>query len=365
MPMLTKRSIRYMRAWLTEPDPAIEDEIVLDRAGTSVPATIVRPLGRPGPFPAWVVMHGITRPGREHEQLVRFTRAVASCGVLTIIPEVPEWRELSLVPDLSAPTIRAAITGLRATGMAVDGPVGVIGFSFGAPHAIAASGHADLKDEIAGAAGFGGYCSLESTFSFMMTGIHQSLSREHRLRPDPYGRWIAGANYLTAVPAYEDAADVATALRQLAAHSGDSGHPAWDPRYDPEIMRLREGVDESRRDLFDLFAPPSDKVPDAKRAAEIAEDLAAAAREVDPEIDPAEALARVEAPVHILHGRSDHLIPFSEAYHLRDALPAHALCRLTVTRLFGHSGQDRFPLRRAIAEVPRFSTALSEILALV
>jgi dienelactone hydrolase len=363
--MLTKRSLRYMRAWLTGPDPVIEDEILLDRDGTSVPATMVRPRNRPGPFPAWVVMHGITRPGREHEQLVRFTRAVASCGVLTIIPEVPEWRELSLVPHLSAPTIRAAIVGLRETGMAVDEPVGVIGFSFGAPHAIASSGHEDLKDDIAGTVGFGGYCSLESTFRFMMTGVHQSLTRAHQLRPDPYGRWIAGANYLTGVPGYEAATDVAAALRALAAYSGDSGYPAWDVRYDPVIQRLREGIDESHRHLFDLFTAPSTADPDAPAAADIADELATAARTADPGIDPTAALSRVEGPVHILHGRLDHLIPFSEAYRLRDALPARSRSRLTVTRLFGHSGQDPFPFKRAIAEVPRFSTALSEVLSLV
>jgi pimeloyl-ACP methyl ester carboxylesterase len=365
MPLLTKRAIRYMRAWTTRPHVAIEEEILLDRDGTSVPATLVRPRNQPGPFPAWVVMHGITRPGREHQQLVRFTRAVAAGGVLTIVPEVPEWRELSLVPHLSAPTIRAAIAGLRDTGLVIDGPVGVIGFSFGAPHAIASSGCADLKDEIAGTAGFGGYCSLESTFRFMMTGVHHSLSREHVLQPDPYGRWIAGANYLTAISAHQDAGDVAGSLRELAAYAGDRGDPSWDPAYDPVIQRLRGDVDESRRDLFDLFAPPSTATPDVSNAAEIAEELAAAARRVDPEIDPADALANVEAPVHILHGRSDHLIPFSEAYHLRDAIPPNPMSRLTVTRLFGHSGQDRFPFRQAIAEVPRFSKALSEMLALV
>ena len=371
MAMLTRRTMRYGRAWLTGPADYVEEEVVLDRAGTPVPATVVRPRTQSGPFPGWVVMHGITRPGRAHEQLVRFTRAMASSGLMTIVPEVPEWRELDLAPSLSAPTIKAAIAGLRTTGSARDERVGVIGFSFGAPHAIAAAGSTELRDEIAGTAGFGGYCSLESTFRFMMTGVHEWGGREHFLTPDRYGRWIVAANYLTSVPGHEDAKDVADALRQLAINAGDTGAPSWHPCYDPVIRKLRERVEEPRRHLFDLFAPMADAPahsgetpPGSTEAPALAEDLSAAARRVDPSIDPFEALASVDRPVHLLHGRNDHLIPFSEAYRLRAALPSAAPSRLTVTRLFGHSGQDPFPFARAIREVPRFVSALDDLLAL-
>lgn len=364
MAMLSRRTIQYSRAWLRGPADYIEEDVLLDRDGTPVPATIVRPRTPSPPFPGWVVMHGITRPGRAHEQLLRFTRAMAASGLMTIVPEVPEWRELDLAPHLSNPTIKAAIAGLRATGSAQDERVGVIGFSFGAPHAIAAAGSRDLRDEIAGVAAFGGYCSLESTFRFMMTGMHEWRGREYFLAPDRYGRWIVAANYLTSVPGHEDATDVADALRELAIHAGDSGAPSWHPMYDPLIVRLREGIAEARRHLFDLFAPTADAAADSVEAPALAEELSAAARQVDPAIDPLEALACVERPVHLIHGRNDHLIPFSEAHRLRDALPNHLSARLTVTRLFGHSGQEPFPFARSIVEVPRFARALTHMLAI-
>jgi dienelactone hydrolase len=366
MPPLSSRTIRYARAWVASPGDVIEDEIHLDRDGLTVPATLVRPRGVQGPVPAWVVMHGITRPGRAHQQLVRFTRAVASAGLATIVPDVPEWRELSLAPYLSTPTIRAAIRGLRDTGVARDEPVGVVGFSFGAPHAIAACGEPGLSDEVAGACGFGGYCSIEKTFRFMMTGRHGWKGSRHALRPDPYGRWIAAANYLTAMPEHDDAADVADALRRLAAEAGDVGAPSWDPLYDPTIRALRAGVAEPRRHLFDMLAPASDvSVPvDEDAALELGEGLAAAARRADPLIDPIEGLGAVRCPTHVLHGRDDHLIPFTEAYRLGEAL-GQADVRLTVTRLFGHSGHGAFPLARALREVPLFARALNAILSIV
>lgn len=365
MAMLTGRALRYTRTWLTGRGRLVEKEILLDRDGTPVAGTIIRPKKKTGPLPAWVVLHGITRHGHAHEQLVRFTRALASSGLITIVPEVPEWRALSLAPHLASPTVKAAIAGLAATGEARDESVGVIGFSFGAPHAITATADPELKDMIAGAAGFGGYFSLESTFRFMMSGRHGWQGRHQFLRPDPYGRWIAAANYLTAVPDYEDATDVASALRHLASHAAEAATSSQHALFDPIIGRFREGIAESRRDLFDLFAPLADAPTNEIQGSELAEGLAAAARRLDPLIDPAAALASVEVPVHLLHGRHDRLIPFTESERMWSTLPRRTSSRLTVTRLFGHSGQDPFPFSRAVGEVPRFIHALSALLDLV
>lgn len=363
--MITGRTSRYARAWMTAPTDFLEHEISLNRDGTTVPATVVCPSRYQKPFPTWVVLHGITRPGRAHGQLVRFTRCVASAGMMAIVPEVPEWRDLSLAPHLSVPTVKAAIEGLRATGLAQDEPVGVIGFSFGAPHAIACAGAPEVADEVAGAAGFGGYCGLDSSFRFMMTGRHSWHGDDHFLRPDPYGRWIVAANYLTKVPGYEEAHDVARALEDLAVEASDDGALSWDPRYDATIRRLRAGIDESRREIFDLFAPHSDADLSAVVRPQLAEELAAVARRADPHIDPIEALGRVTRPVHVLHGRNDNLIPYSEAYRLAEVLPHDTVRGFTVTRLFGHSAQDSFPFLRALNEVPVFLRALSGLLRVV
>ena len=205
---------------------------MLDRDGTIVPATLLRPRAPASPLPGWVVMHGITRAGRGHAQLVRFARAIASTGAVVIIPEVPEWRRLDLAPHLTAPTIRSAIDALRKTPDVHEGPFGLVGFSFDAPHTVAAAGDPRLRADIAGAVSFGGYCDLGRTIHFMMTGQHEHDGHEISLRPDPYGRWIVAANYLTDAAGYEDAVDVADALRRLAALAGDTGAPAWSPQYD-------------------------------------------------------------------------------------------------------------------------------------
>ncbi len=360
------RTVRYARAWLQGTTSFVDQEVTLDRGDRSVLGTITRPLGASQPLPAWVVLHGVTRRGRSHGQLQRFTRALVETGAVAIVPEVPEWRNFDLAPRLAVPTIKAAIGGLRESGWARDAPAGVIGFSFGAPHAIGATAHPDIAEWVAGSVGFGGYCSMERTIRFLMTGEHEWKGRTRRLVPDAYGRWIVAANYLRAVPELAEAGDVAAALRSLAAVAGDEVVPSLDPRLDVIKRELREKVAEERRSLFDLFAPESRSMPDAARAAETAESLAAAVRRVDPLGEPAGVLAEVTHPVHVLHGRHDNLIPFSEGLRLRDSLPAATWSRATITRLFGHSGQNNLAAALgSLRELPVFLAALRSVLRLV
>jgi dienelactone hydrolase len=363
MSWFNRRTAGYLRGWLGTPSGVVEDQLTLVRGKRAVAATLVRPEGR-RPAPTWVVLHGMTRPGREHPQLVRFTHALAAAGVASIVPDVPEWRDLRLRPELTKPTVKAAIGGLRDADTTRHEHVGVIGFSFGAPHAIAVAGDPDLSEVIAGAAGFGGYCSLEPTFRFMMTGHHGAEVDEHYLRPDPYGRWIVGGNFLTAVDEFRDAGVVADALNTLATEAAVVGATSWDPIYDPLIRRLREGVSQEWQPLFDQFAPLSTATrQDTWDARWLGNALAEAAKRVNPAIDPEPALRRVRRPVAILHGRRDHLIPWTEAARLNAAVGATS--HATVTRMFGHTSQDPFPILTAFAEVPLFCRALSRMLATV
>ncbi|HSG09009.1 MAG TPA: hypothetical protein VLA36_11675 [Longimicrobiales bacterium] len=361
------RTFRYVRSWLTGRDDVREREIVVDRDGTPVPTTLLTP-GSPAPnLPAWIILHGITRPGRAHRQLARFTRALAETGSAVLVPEVPEWRALDLCPSFTVPTVLACLEGLRSLGPLVSTePPGLVGFSFGAPQALGASAHPDLKNRLAGIVGFGGYCSLERTLVFQFTGRHEHEGETHHLRPDPYGRWIAGANYLTSVPGMEDFHEVAAGLRQLAARAGDEGVMSWDPRFDAFKVDLRARLAPRHREVFDLFAPPSHQEPDASEGEELAHKLAAAGRRVDPLIEPGPSLSSVPGPVHLLHGRQDHLIPFTELYRLEAALPRDIETHAIVTRLFGHSSQDPFPgVVDGLRESTGFVRALSRILGVV
>ncbi|MEQ1857778.1 MAG: hypothetical protein ABL963_15090 [Longimicrobiales bacterium] len=340
------RTVRYARSWSRGADVVLE-EIEISRAGVSLPATLILPANHRGDLPGWIALGGVSRMGRFHPQLMRFAQALSSSGAAVLVPEIPEWRNLTLVPSVTSPTVRGCVEALRARPEVSPTKLGLIGFSFGAPQAVIAAAEPDLAKEIAGVVLFGGYCCLERTLVCQLTGEHHWQGVDYRLSPDPYGGWVVGANYLTHVTGHEDAKDVERALHRLACAASDQRIAAWMPHHDAMIVDLRAGIAPGRREIFDLFAAPSTVTPiniEARR--DMAVRLAAICQRAEPLLGPGEALGKVNVPTRLIHGRGDRLIPFTESLRLSDALPAPSRSGLTITGLFAHSA-DRQELRFA------------------
>jgi pimeloyl-ACP methyl ester carboxylesterase len=331
------QTLRYARSWKSGSPPALQD-VEIERDGLRLPATLATPAVHGGDLPGWIILGGVTRMGRFHPQLVRFAHALAASGTAVIVPEIPEWRDLRLAPAVTVPTVRAAVRELDARAEVRHGRYGLVGFSFGAPQAVIASGRAEVGDRIASVLSFGGYCDLERTLRCQLTGLHEWRGVTHRIDPDPYGRWVLASNYLTAVPGHEDAGDVAAALRTLALASTENRVPAWDPSHDPLKRELRSALPAARRELFDLFAPlTATRLSGCERSEAMALELAGACRRADPLLDPVPQLEAARVPVHLFHGRGDRLVPYTESLRLREELPAGTPASVTVTGLFAHS----------------------------
>jgi hypothetical protein len=328
---------RFLRGYARDPARRIaEREVALDAAGAPADATLVSPVGG-GPRPGWVVLHGITVPGRRHPVLRRFVRALASSGGVVLVPEVASWQRLRIDPDAAELTIAAAARHLTESPEVLPGGVGVIGFSFGATQALITASRPELGETIRSVVGFGGYCDLRRTVRFMMIGEHEWNGVRYTADPDPYGRWIVAANYLTRARGYEGAADVARAASELAAEAGRRFVFAGDPVYD-ELKRVhRERLQPGDRELWDLIAPPAgERVPEAA-GRELADRLAGAALDVHPHLDPRPFLPHLWPTVVLVHGHADLLIPYTETLRLQSHLDQTRAPSVAITRLFAHS----------------------------
>jgi dienelactone hydrolase len=374
------RTLRFARQWLGVGRGVREEETGVGRQ--DLPARMLRlaPRGSgPGDprLPVWILLHGITRPGIRHPVFLRFSRALAASGAVVYLPEVPEWVALDLAPAATTPTVRAVLDGLAADPVADPARVGLMGFSFGAPQALVTAGAPGVQGRLATVAGFGAYCDLEATVRFLFTGEFDDGGRTRRSRPDPYGRWIVAANYLTRVPGFEDADAVAAALRELARVAGDARVPSWDARFDADKARVRAGLPPGARPLFDRFAPPAarDPLPVDGETEEWARRLAEAARASEPRVEPLRWIDRLPPSVHLLHGRDDVLIPYAQTHRLAEALRARSTVgdpgerrpttlHTEITGLFAHSAESGGPGGIAGArEGLRFARALGRVLA--
>lgn len=336
---------RFLRGFVRDTaDRIVERDVALPLGGDAIPATLFTP-ARGGPHRGWVVLHGITVPGRRHPTLLKFARALAStCGAV-LVPEIASWQRLEIDPAAADRTIAAAARHLADDPEVSSGGVGVVGFSFGATQALITATHPDLRQVIRSVLGFGGYCDLGRTVRFMTTGEHEWNGVRYATEPDPYGRWIVAANYLTRARGYETAGAVARAARSLAAEAGYRFVYAGDPIYDPLKAELRAELAPADRELWDILAPPCGQPVPRERARELADALVAGALSVHPELDPRSVLGDLDRRVFLAHGRTDLLIPFSETLRLRQHLPPGARPSVAITRLFAHSrAADRLRL---------------------
>ncbi|MGH7446811.1 MAG: alpha/beta hydrolase family protein, partial [Longimicrobiales bacterium] len=292
-------TLRFLKQYLRPAaDATVAAETVYMRGAEELPATVFRPAHGPRELPGWVVLHGLTRPGRAHPSLQRFARAVASAGNIVFVPEIPEWRDLRVAPAIAIGTIRQAVRALQLRDDVRHEHVGLFGFSFGATQAIIAAADAETSHLLAGVAAWGGYSDLRRLFRFGLTGEHELDGVGYQTEPDPYGCWIMAGNYLTRVPGYEAADDVAAALHDLALEAGERRLYAWDPVFDISKRAHRERLGPDAQELFNMIAPETTAPRrDHERVLHLAESIAATALRADPLLDPQPFLSRVRVPI--------------------------------------------------------------------
>ena len=320
------------------------------------------------PRPGWVLLHGATRPGPHHPEIVRCATALAGAGGDVLVPEVTAWRELDLDPAPARRSLALAARQQRRDPQVSPGGTVLAGFSFGCPQAIASGAELASAGVVRGVLGYGGYHSLDSAVRFGLTGRYERRGRTEKLHPDPYGRWVVAANFLHRIPGMDGAEDVSRALGRLAALAGDVGFPAYARESDSYKAEAMASVSPRNRELFRFFAPDAGVEPDASLAHELAPQLAAAARETYPDLDISHALDHPSLrgmplpPVHLVHGRHDRLIPFTETTALERYLAPRTEVAATITGLLAHS-HAASPLTRPI-EALRLATAIRSLMRL-
>jgi pimeloyl-ACP methyl ester carboxylesterase len=330
------RTARFLRGWYRPSDRVVETEETIESGNGPTPATLYRPRGAE-PRHGWVVLHGITVPGRAHPSLRRFASSLAHSGGVVLVPEIAAWRDLRVDPEAADRAIAAAAEHLRDMPGVLPGGVGVVGFSFGATQALITAARPELGDAIRTVVGFGGYCDPIATFVYAFTGEHEWRGIRSHLPPDPYGRWIVTANYLTGIPEFATMERVARGAHRLAIESGARGVFAGDPVLDPFKAAVRAGLLPAEREVWDLVAPTADRPPPLDETRHVGTLVANAALARHPGLDPRPVLANLRHPTVLAHGYYDQLIPYTETLQLHERLADHAPSYLSISRLFAHS----------------------------
>ena len=357
------RVARFLTSFARTEKRELAEEVRLRTPSGDGEALLVRPRSG-GVVPGWIVLHGITVPGRHHPVLRRFVHALAASGAAVLVPDIPSWRRLRLDPTAADEAIRSSIEYLRSHPGIRPGPLNVLGFSFGGTHALVSASKSGIREHVGGVVAFGALCDLARSTRFMFTGEHEWRGSRGRLDPDPYGRWIIAGNYLRLVPEFSHMSALTDAALRIAAEAGRVGIYAADPIYDEMKARLRAELPTDERVLWDVIAPPSDRRPDISAAADLAERIErAVAASDDPIVDPRAHFEGLDQRIVLAHGMDDRLIPFTEGFRLREALPETVDSRLYITRLYAHSARGNLSYISYPTEIIRYLALLRNALA--
>jgi pimeloyl-ACP methyl ester carboxylesterase len=295
----TRRSIRYLRAALLT-FLLIAAFIILRRA-LLVSFLALKILGDPAPLDAWkgsvshqtvehagipidiygskssssiLIVHGVNPTGKNSLDLVRISEGLAQAGFEVFVPDLADMRKLRLRPEEAS--------NIKSVFQFIGRDSGIVCFSYGCGPALVASADPSIRDHVRFALAFGGYFDIREALEFVVTGPEA---------PGAYGKWA----YLKANPDLMD---------------GESGRQQME-----RVFAAATG-EEFRNRLRDV-SPAVQSRLDA--------------------LSPSRYLREMRAPLILVHGTGDPVIPSQQSIEFAEAARRAGLnCSLTLLRLYGH-----------------------------
>jgi dienelactone hydrolase len=299
-----------------EVHPVEVDDTTFDFRGKAIPAKIYLPRGV-GFAPGIVVVHGMHELGINEPRLVSFARSLAASGFFVMTPLVPDIADYRVQAE-SADVIGSATL---AFAQQLNVPkVGVLAISFSGGLALVAATDPRYAPAIAWIASIGGYYDLAHVLRFFATGeaVRPDGSMERR-QPHEYGPLIVIYDEPQDFFSPHDAPLARAALKQLLHGNGKESEAFTRAMSAPGQEVMQEIYHKHRESM----APPI--------LAEInkrSEQLAAAS--------PAGHLRFVRAPVLLLHGSDDAIIPPTEMLWLKRDIPEEQLVDALESPAIGH-----------------------------
>jgi pimeloyl-ACP methyl ester carboxylesterase len=223
--------------------------------------------GASRPSPGLVLVHGLSPRGKDDPRLQHAASLLARAGWAVAVPTVDGLTVLRLRPD-DALAVAATVQALEQAG---HRPVAILGVSLGAGPALLAAADPRVSSCVSAVLTLGGYASAVELLRYTLTGAYRF---DH----------VSGHR-----PVNE------SAIAQFA-------------RANAEL------VDAAGRRLVDNRDP--------RAVNGLIGELPAGTRQLLAALSPERVIARLRAPLFLIHGRDDPAVPFTESLRLARAARA-------------------------------------------
>ena len=299
-----------------------------------------------------LLVSGLHPSGIEEPRLVRLARQLSASGVTVVTPDIPELSDFEIAPAITDSIEQSAEWLAADSGLARDRHVGVIGISFSGGLSIVAAGRPSLADRLAYVLSFGGHDDLPRVLRYLCTGTEPYPQDAVRLTaggadntetirpfvrpPHDYGVAVILLGTADRLVPSAQVAPLRRALRRylLASALDTNVDKNSAAREFDELRSLQKKLPEPSASLLRLVNDRDVVHLGSRLLPYISAYGGDAALSVSKSAKPA-------APVFLLHGTDDNVIPSIESEYLAADLKGHATVRLLLSGLISHAEADR------------------------
>jgi len=251
----------------------------------------------------FLIIHGVNPTGKDSLDLIRISEALTQAGYQVFVPDLAEMKKLHLEPE--------EVSRIKSVFQYIGKDAAIACFSYGCGPALIAAADPEIRDRVHFALAFGGYFDARESLEFIVTGPETPMA---------WFKWAyleMNSDVLQNEPDREH-------LRMIAEHHRNNNTPANGD--------LIEKLSPEGRALLDIFHTPTSEDFRAR--------LNAAPEKVKIRLDalsPSRFITGLRAPLILIHGANDPVIPSEQTVKLAKAAKAHGLdCDVTLFRMYGH-----------------------------
>lgn len=271
-----------------------------------------------------VIAHGVHYQGIDEGRLVPFAKDLAAAGMMVLTPELTDVIDYRIT-DQGVGIIADSARYLRdeAPTASSDPDVGLVGFSFAGGLSLLAAGDEAIQDDVAYVLSVGGYHDLGRVMRFLVTSELETPEGTVEATAHEYGLVVAVYGVLDRLVPEPDRRPLRDAFR------------AW----------LQEKREEARGHAAKATTPEGQRLFTLLESGKLAElrprllAMLEERKEALNRLSPAGKLDQVKAPVYLLHGTGDTVIPPAEARWAEAELEGHPH-QVLVSPLLEHVSVD-------------------------
>jgi hypothetical protein len=282
-----------------------------------------------------LLVSGLHPAGIDEPRLVTLARRLAEANVTVVTPDILELSRFEITPILTDRIEDAARWLATQSGLAPSGRIGLMGVSFSGGLAVVAAGRPSLRNHLLYVFSFGGHDDLRRVLEYFCTGGEGDRMTKGLPAPHDYGVAIVLLNVAERLVPPEQIAPLREAVRRFL----------WASYLDRVDKPQAEREFAALRDLARTLPEPAATLLQYVNNRDVAHLGPRLRPYIDFYVDaPALSPARSptpSAPVFLLHGKDDNVIPAVESQHLADRLRGQVPVRLLVINQISHAEADQ------------------------